>query len=159
MLFESFYFQIVSFGAKTEKIINIHLLNFKLCVHCTLSFDFTVHTFLIPPLSKTLKILINPNDPTSLNINSPINSCCFLGYEMELNGFEPIFKQPKTEWSDPNSTRLGAFMLCVDAPDSSKLRIEATDFDSTTWETILSVDQLDNMVSFSFFFYVNILSY
>lgn len=66
-------------------------------------------------------------------------------YEMELNGFEPIFKQPKTEWSDPNSTRLRPLMLCVDAPDSSKLRIEATDFHSITWETILSVDQLDDM--------------
>ncbi|KAL8132991.1 uncharacterized protein LOC141712325 isoform X2 [Apium graveolens] len=64
---------------------------------------------------------------------------------MELNGFEPIFKQPKTEWSDLNSTRLKPIMVCVDAPDSSKLRIEATDFDSITWETILSVDQLDDM--------------
>ncbi|XP_017243048.1 uncharacterized protein LOC108215176 isoform X8 [Daucus carota subsp. sativus] len=64
---------------------------------------------------------------------------------MDLNGFEPIFKQPKTEWSDPNFSPLRSFIVCVDAPDSTELRIQATDFHSNSWMTILSVDQLDDM--------------
>lgn len=76
---------------------------------------------------------------------------------MALDDFQPIFGQPNTEWVDPNSTQLRPFLLYVHAPDSSKLRIEATDFGSNTWVALRTVTQLEDMVSLyicSFFFFL-----
>lgn len=67
---------------------------------------------------------------------------------MGLEEFKPIFGQPNTEWLDPSSTRLKKFLLYVDAPDPSNLRILVTDFDSNTWVAVRSIAQLEDIVSF-----------
>ncbi|KDO50708.1 hypothetical protein CISIN_1g0254382mg [Citrus sinensis] len=64
---------------------------------------------------------------------------------MKIEGFEPIFGEPKAEWADSRSDSLGRFLFHVSAPDSSHLLIQVTDFRSNTWEAKRSVLQLDDM--------------
>lgn len=75
---------------------------------------------------------------------------------MKIEGFEPIFGEPKAEWADSRSDSLGRFLFHVSAPDSSHLLIQVTDFRSNTWEAKRSVLQLDDTVIFFFFsvFYI-----
>lgn len=62
---------------------------------------------------------------------------------MELKDFEPLFGEPKVEWSA--TTPIRAFLFQVDAPDSSHLRFHATDFFSSTFAAVRSIEQLDDM--------------
>ncbi|KAH9717413.1 U2 small nuclear ribonucleoprotein auxiliary factor-like protein [Citrus sinensis] len=65
--------------------------------------------------------------------------------KMKIEGFEPIFGEPKAEWADSRSDSLGRFLFHVSAPDSSHLLIQVTDFRSNTWEAKRSVLQLDDV--------------
>lgn len=79
---------------------------------------------------------------------------------MKIEGFEPIFGEPKAEWADSRSDSLGRFLFHVSAPDSSHLLIQVTDFRSNTWEAKRSVLQLDDMVIFFFcFLYIGSVLY
>lgn len=79
---------------------------------------------------------------------------------MKIEGFEPIFGEPKAEWADSRSDSLGRFLFHVSAPDSSHLLLQVTDFRSNTWEAKRSVLQLDDMVIFfSVFLYIGSVLY
>ncbi|KAI9114373.1 hypothetical protein K1719_014601 [Acacia pycnantha] len=64
---------------------------------------------------------------------------------MEFEDFEPIFCEPKVEFSAQSSSPLPQFLLHAYAPDSSHLVIHATDFHSDTWEAHLSVSRLEDI--------------
>jgi hypothetical protein len=67
---------------------------------------------------------------------------------MGFEGFEPIFGEPKVEWAvAQDSLPLRPFLFHARASDPSQLRIHVTDFHSNTWEALLSVVQLEDMVS------------
>ncbi|OMO56106.1 hypothetical protein COLO4_35773 [Corchorus olitorius] len=65
-----------------------------------------------------------------------------------LEEFEPIFGEPKVEWagSCSNSGRSSGFLFYVHSPDSSRLRILVSDFRDTTWESVRSVLQLEDLM-------------
>ncbi|KAA3479763.1 U2 small nuclear ribonucleoprotein auxiliary factor-like protein [Gossypium australe] len=69
-----------------------------------------------------------------------------------LEEFEPIFGEPKVEWTGSYSGlgQSSAFVFYVHSPDSSHLRICVSDFRHTTWEAVRSVSQLEDMVFFVF---------
>ncbi|KAJ0040977.1 hypothetical protein Pint_27375 [Pistacia integerrima] len=69
----------------------------------------------------------------------------FLGRPMELENFEPIFGEPKVEWTGSASGSVIRFLFYVFAPNSSNLIIHATDFHSNTWEAKRSLFQLEDM--------------
>ncbi|KAK8333087.1 hypothetical protein V6Z12_A10G181400 [Gossypium hirsutum] len=58
-----------------------------------------------------------------------------------LEEFEPIFGEPKVEWTGTYSGlgQSSAFVFYVHSPDSSHLRICVSDFRHTTWESRDSV--------------------
>ncbi|XP_038997712.1 uncharacterized protein LOC120122661 isoform X2 [Hibiscus syriacus] len=64
-----------------------------------------------------------------------------------LEEFEPIFGQPKVEWTGSNSGlgQSSEFVFYLHSPDPSHLRICVTDFRDATWESVRSVSQLDDM--------------
>ncbi|GMJ08619.1 hypothetical protein like AT5G64010 [Hibiscus trionum] len=64
-----------------------------------------------------------------------------------LEEFEPIFGEPKVEWTGSYSGlgQSSGFVFYVHSPDSSHLRICVSDFRHTTWESVRSVSQLDDM--------------
>ncbi|MBA0870625.1 hypothetical protein Goshw_015022, partial [Gossypium schwendimanii] len=64
-----------------------------------------------------------------------------------LEEFEPIFGEPKVEWTGSCSSlgQSSAFVFYVHSPDSSHLRICVSDFRHTTWETVRSDWQLEDM--------------
>ncbi|KAG8481475.1 hypothetical protein CXB51_026209 [Gossypium anomalum] len=64
-----------------------------------------------------------------------------------LEEFEPIFGEPKVEWTGSYSGlgQSSAFVFYVHSPDSSHLRICVSDFRNTTWESVRSVSQLEDM--------------
>nr|KJB71047.1 hypothetical protein B456_011G119000 [Gossypium raimondii] len=64
-----------------------------------------------------------------------------------LEEFEPIFGEPKVEWTGSCSGlgQSSAFVFYVHSPDSSHLRICVSDFRHTTWESVRSVWQLEDM--------------
>ncbi|EOX92588.1 hypothetical protein QUC31_003717 [Theobroma cacao] len=64
-----------------------------------------------------------------------------------LEEFEPIFGEPKVEWtgSSSGSGQSSGFLFYVHSPDSSHLRICVSDFRDTTWESVRSVSQLEDM--------------
>lgn len=66
---------------------------------------------------------------------------------MELEDFEPLFGEPKVEWSAAGSvtTPVRPFLFQVHAPDSSHLRVHATDFFSSSFAAVRSIEQLDDM--------------
>lgn len=64
---------------------------------------------------------------------------------MEFEDLEPIFCEPKVEFSAQTSSPLHQFLLHTYAPDSSHLVILATDFHSETWEANLSVSRLEDI--------------
>ncbi|KAM0057083.1 hypothetical protein Hdeb2414_s0005g00154061 [Helianthus debilis subsp. tardiflorus] len=59
---------------------------------------------------------------------------------MDLSNFEPLFGEPKVE-----STPARPFLFQVHAPDPSQLRVVVTDFLSTTFQALCSIQQLDDM--------------
>ena len=61
---------------------------------------------------------------------------------MGFEDFEAIFGEAKPEWA--NESR--RFLFHFDAIDPSRLRIRVTDFHSSTWEAVRSVEQLEDMV-------------
>ena len=67
---------------------------------------------------------------------------------MELDYFEPLFGEPKVEWSATNSitTTIRPFLFQVHAPDSSSLRVNVTDFFSNSFGAIRSIQELEDMV-------------
>ncbi|XP_059624473.1 uncharacterized protein LOC132267337 [Cornus florida] len=64
---------------------------------------------------------------------------------MAFQDFEPMFGEPKAEWSAPNKVSLPPFLFYVHPSDSSRLRVLVTDFCSNTWEAIRSVQDLEDM--------------
>ncbi|KAI3695675.1 hypothetical protein L1987_78674 [Smallanthus sonchifolius] len=60
---------------------------------------------------------------------------------MELANFEALFGEPKVE----SSTPVHPFLFQFHAPDPSQLRVDVTDFFSTSFEAIRSIQQLDDM--------------
>ncbi|XP_021274376.1 uncharacterized protein LOC110409378 isoform X3 [Herrania umbratica] len=64
-----------------------------------------------------------------------------------LEEFEPIFGEPKVEWtgSSSGSGQSSGFLFYVHSLDSSHLRIYVSDFRDTTWESVRSVLQLEDM--------------
>lgn len=68
-----------------------------------------------------------------------------------IEEFEPIFGEAKVDSSGLDPTRWNPFLFYVHAPDSFHLNIIVTDFRSSTWEAVLSVMQLEDMVCFYFF--------
>lgn len=60
---------------------------------------------------------------------------------MGFEDFEAIFGEAKPEWA--NESR--RFLFHFDAIDPSRLRIRVTDFHSSTWEAVRSVEQLEDM--------------
>ncbi|KAL4590480.1 hypothetical protein LXL04_003410 [Taraxacum kok-saghyz] len=66
---------------------------------------------------------------------------------MALEDFEPLFGEPKVEWSATGSatTPVRRFLFQVHAPDSSHLRFHATDFFSSSFAAVRSIEQLDDM--------------
>ncbi|KAJ8769104.1 hypothetical protein K2173_000879 [Erythroxylum novogranatense] len=67
---------------------------------------------------------------------------------MVFENFEPIFGEPKAEWaknSDSSSFPLRRFLMHVFAQDYYSLRLHVTDFYSSTFEAVKSVDQLEDM--------------
>ncbi|CAK9173013.1 unnamed protein product, partial [Ilex paraguariensis] len=64
---------------------------------------------------------------------------------MGFEDLEPIFGQPKAEWSAPNSTPLRPLLFHVHALDPSRLRVLVTDFHSNTYEAVRSVQHLEDM--------------
>ncbi|XWS44693.1 hypothetical protein CRYUN_Cryun15aG0069600 [Craigia yunnanensis] len=64
-----------------------------------------------------------------------------------LEEFEPIFGEPKVEWagSCSGSGQSSGFLFYVHSPDSSHLRIYVSDFRDTSWESVRSVLQLEDM--------------
>lgn len=73
---------------------------------------------------------------------------------MGFEDLKPIFGQPKAECSDPQ------FLFHVRALNPTSLRFLVTDFHTSTWESIQSLQQLEDMViellispSFSLFLY------
>ncbi|KAJ7945219.1 U2 small nuclear ribonucleoprotein auxiliary factor-like protein [Quillaja saponaria] len=64
---------------------------------------------------------------------------------MGFEDFVPIFGEPKVEWAAHGSSPLCRFLFHVYAPDSSHVRINVTDFHSSTWEANQSVMQLEDM--------------
>ncbi|CAH1427149.1 unnamed protein product [Lactuca virosa] len=64
---------------------------------------------------------------------------------MEVEDFEPLFGEPKVEWSATTSTPVRQFLFQVHAPDSSHLTFHATDFFSSTFAAVRSIEQLDDM--------------
>ncbi|KAK3029661.1 hypothetical protein RJ639_038942 [Escallonia herrerae] len=68
-----------------------------------------------------------------------------MGFEALL---EPIFGEPKAEWSASTATSptpLRPHVLHVYALDPSRLTIRVTDFHSSTWEALRSVQQLEGL--------------
>ncbi|KAK2966245.1 hypothetical protein RJ640_008228 [Escallonia rubra] len=68
-----------------------------------------------------------------------------MGFEALL---EPIFGEPKAEWSASTATSptpLRPHVLHVYALDPSRLTIHVTDFHSSTWEALRSVQQLEDL--------------
>ncbi|XVE83365.1 hypothetical protein DITRI_Ditri16bG0083500 [Diplodiscus trichospermus] len=64
-----------------------------------------------------------------------------------LDDFEPIFGEPKVEWAGSCSASRQArgFLFYVHSPDSSHLTIYVSDFRDSTWESVRSVLQLEDM--------------
>ncbi|XVF58809.1 hypothetical protein PTKIN_Ptkin07bG0096000 [Pterospermum kingtungense] len=64
-----------------------------------------------------------------------------------LEEFEPIFGEPRVEWagSCSGSGQSSGFLSHVHSPDSSHLRICVSDFRDSTWESVHSVSQLEDM--------------
>ncbi|KAK9058351.1 hypothetical protein SSX86_023192 [Deinandra increscens subsp. villosa] len=60
---------------------------------------------------------------------------------MDLGNFEALFGEPKVE---PDSIHR-PFLFQVDAPDPRQLRVVVTDFFSTTFQALRSIQQLDDM--------------
>lgn len=61
-----------------------------------------------------------------------------------FEGLEPIFGEAKAEWASLGSVPLHRFFFYVHAMDPSSLKIIVTDFRSSTWETVRSVEQLED---------------
>lgn len=66
----------------------------------------------------------------------------------KLDDFEPIIGEPKTEGM---VSPMLPHIMYVDAPECSKLRIVVTDFKFSTWMSVKSVIQLEDMVCFLLF--------
>ncbi|KAM7513851.1 hypothetical protein LguiA_003434 [Lonicera macranthoides] len=64
---------------------------------------------------------------------------------MGFEDLKPIFGQPKAECSDSNSTPLPQFLFYVHALNPTSLRFLVTDFHTSTWESIQSLQQLEDM--------------
>ncbi|XVF58806.1 hypothetical protein PTKIN_Ptkin07bG0095800 [Pterospermum kingtungense] len=62
-----------------------------------------------------------------------------------LEEFEPIFGEPRVEWAGSGSGQSSGFLSHVHSPDSSHLRICVSDFRDSTWESVRSVLQLEDM--------------
>lgn len=65
---------------------------------------------------------------------------------MELENFEPLFGELKVE-SSAITTPVRPFLFQVHAPDPFHLRVDVTDFFSTSFQALRSIQQLDDMVS------------
>ena len=83
-----------------------------------------------------------------------------------LEDLQPVLGEAKPEWNitTPHSQQasLSPFIFSVHALDSSRLRIHASDFHSYTWESIRTVQQLEDLVcvtnlTFSFPFFSSLL--
>lgn len=66
---------------------------------------------------------------------------------MAFEDFDPIFAEPKVEWTTHSSCPLRPFLFHAYAPDSSHLLIHVTDFHSHTFEARHSVSLLEDIVS------------
>lgn len=65
---------------------------------------------------------------------------------MEIRDFETVFGEAKAECANPGgSVPSQSFLFHVQAPDTSSLRFHVTDFHSSTWEAVRSVEQLEDM--------------
>lgn len=67
--------------------------------------------------------------------------------QMGFEELEPIFSEPKVEWAGEGSAPSSQFLLYVHGADPSHLRIVVTDLHLSTWEAVLSVLQLEDMVN------------
>ncbi|KAL5704468.1 hypothetical protein ACHQM5_022894 [Ranunculus cassubicifolius] len=67
--------------------------------------------------------------------------------EKGFENFEAIFGKLKAEWENnsPNQPPLLPFLFHVHALDAKHLRIHVTDFQSYTWESVKSLDQLEDL--------------
>ncbi|KAK1439532.1 hypothetical protein QVD17_05352 [Tagetes erecta] len=63
---------------------------------------------------------------------------------MELGNFEPLFGELKVD-SSAITTPVRQFLFQVHAPDPSHLRVDVTDCFSTSFQTLRSIQQLDDM--------------
>ncbi|XP_025689603.1 uncharacterized protein [Arachis hypogaea] len=64
---------------------------------------------------------------------------------MVFEDFEPIFAEPKVDFSGHRSCPLSSFLLHAYAPDTSHIVIHVTDFHSHTWEARFSVPLLEDI--------------
>lgn len=62
-----------------------------------------------------------------------------------MEDLEAIFGEAKGEWSAPNSPPLRPFLFYASPSSPSTLKIQATDFHSSTWEAVRSIEQLEDM--------------
>ncbi|KAF9611152.1 hypothetical protein IFM89_027238 [Coptis chinensis] len=68
--------------------------------------------------------------------------------EKSFEEFEPIYGKVNAEWeqnSNSNNIPLLQFLYHVHALDSKHLRIHVTDFHSCTWESVKSIQQLEDL--------------
>ncbi|XVF17004.1 hypothetical protein REPUB_Repub10bG0079600 [Reevesia pubescens] len=62
-----------------------------------------------------------------------------------LEELEPIFGEPKVECAGSCSGQSSGFLFYVHSPDSSHIRIYVSDFRDSTWESVRSILQLEDM--------------
>jgi hypothetical protein len=103
---------------------------------------------------KNLRNLFSFQEKKNLTLSS-LSVFCRSKWWGGFEEFEPIFDEPRIEWSknsNPSSGLMGQFLMRIFAPDYNHLKIQVTDYHSNTFEDAKSVMQLDDLVSVFFFF-------
>jgi len=108
---------------------------------------------------KNLRNLFSFQEKKNLTLSS-LSVFCRSKWWGGFEEFEPIFDEPRIEWSknsNPSSGLMGQFLMRIFAPDYNHLKIQVTDYHSNTFEDAKSVMQLDDLVSVFFFLIIIII--